>query len=123
ALDTGFVTGQALELLLERLVFEDGSIGIVTGAHRDFKAAHAAKLPGGGDDFGGERFFDGAFGAEVELKVFGHLVELFLVFGSDEIFFGAETMGMRIRGGSRFAFWSLRASAKLRVGLISCLLF
>ncbi len=86
ALDASFVASQAVELLLQDLVIEDRGIRIVTRAGFCFHAAHAPKLPRGGDYFIAKRLLNLAFRPEVIMVTFSHFVELFLFLGGHEDF-------------------------------------
>jgi hypothetical protein len=85
-----------------------------------FNGGATAQAPGGVDDFGGKRFFDGACGGEVGLVGVTEIGVDFGFLAEDEVTCGEQSSFNGVAGDAGFALVSdgaLTRSASLRLGI------
>ena len=92
---------------------EDGDSGEVFFDH-----AAAAETPGGTYEFGGEEFFDGAFGGEFGPEGGADFGVVFGFIFADEVVEGEEAEGEGVFGGTGFTGLGAGSGGEGGVGLV-----
>ena len=122
ALDASVVASETIELLLQHLILEYLGESGLAGARFGFHAANPTELPRCAENLIEQSLLDGSPGIEINPIFIGEQVEVGLLLRTDENVLSAESVGLRIHGGARFAGGRDGAGALLGIGLVRDLL-